>query len=223
MNLPPQTTGRSPEEIITKDSYFESAGYLYRAVSWLDHFERESKPPALMYACIEGRYAIEYILFEELVLASGAKLSRTDYERCVREPTKLAKAIARLTPDYEKLQSFTKAAVSLNPGAPNIIYWEPNKLMKGWGQLSQYLHWVGHRLETTEEDKWKREALVNVKAVLLPIWEKMSSGPSGYLLPSEMHPEILEIWNDFKADRIDLEGATIRMNLIKPLVQSKYA
>jgi hypothetical protein len=78
MNLPPSHIGRNAADIIERQSYFDSVGYLYRAVSWLDLFERSNAWPTLLYACIEGRYGIEYLLFEELVVGTGANLSRED-------------------------------------------------------------------------------------------------------------------------------------------------
>src|ERR1041384_7581865 len=102
MNVPSHIN-RKPEEIILRDSYLDSVGYLYRAVSWLDYFQRINHFPALLYACIEGRFGIEYLLFEELVMGTGAKLSREDYEKCLTQGTKLKKAIDRLVPDYNKL------------------------------------------------------------------------------------------------------------------------
>ena len=147
--LAPSHINRNAEEIIRQNSYLDSAGYLYRAVSWLDYFERIDHFPALLYACIEGRFGIEYLLFEELVIGTGTNLSRQDYEKCLKEPTKLKKAIDRLIPDYEKLQQFTSIVVILEARVPKLIYWEPRELMKSWGKLSEYLHWLGAKSETT--------------------------------------------------------------------------
>ena len=192
------------------------------AVSWLDHFERSHSWPTLLYACIEGRYGIDYHL-RELVIGTGANLSREDYERCVQEPTKLAKAISRLLPDYEKLQQFTSAIVSLAPEVPKVIYWKPKELMKAWGELSKYLHWCGHRLETAENAEWKKNALSDVTDVLAPIWNKITSGQSACMHPDQMNAEIRQLWLEFKADRVDLDGVRIRMILLKPMLELKYA
>ena len=221
--LPPSYIGRTAASIIEERSHFDSIGCLYRAMSWLDLFERSNAWPALLYSCTEGRYGIEYLLFEELVVGAGANLSRDDYERCVREPTKLAKAINRLLPDYEKLQQFTSVIVSLAPQQlPPIIYWQPKELMKTWRELSKYLHWCGHRLETAENTEWKKIALSYVKGVLTPIWNKVTSGQSACMHPDQMHAEIRELWVEFKEGRVDADGTRIRINLLKPLLELKY-
>ena len=220
--LPLSHFNRNPEEIITKNSYLDSMGYLYRAMSWLDYFDRIDHFPALLYSSIEGRFGIEYLLFEELVIGTGANLSRIDYEKCLRERTKLSKAIDRLIPDYKKLQQFTSALASLEPRIPKLIYWEPKKLMKSWGTLSNYVHWCGAKIETTEVTYWRRSAYTEIKDSLVPIWEKITSGQSGFMHPDNMNPEIREIWLDFRNGIIDLDGAKIRMNILKPLLLTKY-
>lgn len=223
LTIPPSHIGRTAPDIIEQNSHFDAIGCLYRAVSWLDYFERSAIWPTLLYACIEGRYGIEYLLFEELVIGTGANLSREEYERCVREPTKLSKAIERIIPDYEKLQQFTAAIVALEYSVPCLIYWKPRALMKAWGELSKYLHWSGHKLDTAENAEWKKGALSDVKGVLMPLWEKATSGHSACMHPDNMNPEIREVWSDFKDGRIDLEGARVRMNLLKPFLAAKYA
>lgn len=221
--LPPTHIGRNPEEIIRQNSYLDSVSYLYRAVSWLDYFQRIDHFPALLYACIEGRLGIEYLLFEELVIGTGANLSREDYETCLKERTKLSKAIDRLIPDHEKLQQFTSVIVALEPRLPKLIYWQPRQLMKSWGDLSEYLHWFGARSETTELPSWRATVCADVKKTLIPIWEKMTSGQSGLMHPDNMKPEIREVWLDFKNGKTDLEGAKIRMNILRPILLAKYA
>ena len=70
--LPPSHTSRTPEQIVSEKIYFDSAGYLYRAMSWIDHFERNDHFVSLLYACIEARYGIEYLIFEEIIISTGA-------------------------------------------------------------------------------------------------------------------------------------------------------
>lgn len=219
---PPTHIGRTPEEIVSQNLRFNSVGYFYRAVSWLNYFQRTEHFPALLYACIEGRFGIEYLLFEELVIGTGANLSRDDYEKCLKERTKLLKAIEKLIPDYEKLQQFTSACVSLEPRLPKIIYWQPRQLMKSWGDLSEYLHWFGARAETTELASWRARTYKEVENTIMPIWEKIVLGRSAFLHPNNMTPEIREVWLSFKNGGTDLHGAKIQMDVLKPMLLQKY-
>ena len=86
--------------------------------------------------------------------------------------------------------------------------------MKSWGTLSKYFHWFGAKNETTEITAWRRAAYDEVKKVLDPIWAKMCSGQSGFMHPDNVAPEVHQVWLDFKDEKIDLEGAKIRLDLM---------
>ena len=221
--LPPNHTSRTPENIVSEKLHFDSVGYLYRAMSWLDYFERNNQFTALLYACIEARYGIEYLMFEEIVISTGANLSQEDYERCLKDPTKLYKALNNISPDYEKLQAFAKIIVIMVPEFPLMIQWNPKELIKSWGIISNYLHWCGSRNNTTELPSWRADAGVEMRRVIEPIWIKITSGQSGLMHPQGMHPEILELWHQYKDGSVDAEGIRIRMQILKPALVSKYA
>ena len=216
---PPKHTCRTPEDIVSKELYFDSAGHLYRAMSWLDYFERNDQFTALIYACIEARFGIENLIFEEIVISTGANLSQEDYEKCLDNPTNLNKALKKISPEYEKLQEFTQIIVSLSPELPRIIQWEPNKLIKSWGKISKYLHWCGSKSETTELSSWRANAGGEMREEIEPIWNEMTSGHSGCMHPDDMHPKVSELWDQFKSGDIDTESTTIRMQLLRPLLQ----
>lgn len=221
--LPPSHTSRKPEDIVSEKLYFDSMGYLYRAMSWLDHFERNDQFTALLYACIEARYGIEYLIFEEIVISTGADLSQEDYEKLLKSPTKLYKALKKISPEYEKLQAFAKIIVSLVPKFPKLIQWDPKKLIKSWGKISNYLHWCGSRNNTTELSSWRVNAGIEVRGEIEPIWVKITSGQSGLMHPKDMHPEILELWHQYKDGSVDAEGIRIRLQILRPALESKYA
>ena len=162
---PPSPIGKSAEEILDFSDYLDSVGYLFRAVAWLDYFKRSGQFPALLYASIEGRQGIEYLLFEQLIIGTGANLQQEEYERCLKNRTRLSKIIDQLIPDYAKLQEFTSVVVSLQSGTPNLVHWNPKNLMKSWGELSNYLHWMGAKNRTTEVDNWKQNAHTDLERV----------------------------------------------------------
>lgn len=223
MNLPPSHIRRTPDEIINEHDDMDSVGHMFRAKSWLDYYDRNKQFSVLLYICIEARYAIEYLLFEELVISTGANLSREEYEKCLRSPTKLSKMIDNLCPDYEKLKLFTEAVVKLEPQAPKLNHWAPNKLMKSWGIFSKFLHWVGSRNKTSQNDEWKKLSVEKISSEVNSIWDKMCSGQSGILHPDQMHSEINDIWVKYRDGKITLETAIFEMNYLKPILHAKYA
>jgi len=214
MYLPPSHVGRSAEEIISDKLFYDSAGYLYRAVSWVDHYKNNQHFPVLIYACAEARHGIEYLLFEELILSTGANLSESEYQRCVKQRNRFIKVIKQLSPDYEKLQEFTSAVAALTPGLPKLIYWDHSDLMKSWGIISNYLHWFGSRIYAAEDEAWVRKAFEEIRDTIESIWHKFSSGQSEILHTDEMKPQVREVWEDFKAGKIDLAGAKIRLEIL---------
>ena len=219
----PSHTSRTPEEIVGEKLYFDSAGYFYRAMSWLDHFEKNDQFPALLYTCIEARYGIEYLMFEELVISTGANLTIEEYEECLKNPTKLYNVFRRISPDYDRLQGFAKIIVSLAPGFPKMIQWNLKKLLKSWSTISNYLHWCGSKNNTTELKEWRDNAGVKVRNAVEPIWLNITSGKSGMMHPKDMHPEIHELWQQYKDNKVDAEGIKIRMAILKPMLESKDA
>ena len=74
-------TDRSPQQIISEKVYFDSVGYIYRALSWLDIAKKRLNVCALQYAAHDTRQGIEQLLFEELVLSVGTSLDRVEYEK----------------------------------------------------------------------------------------------------------------------------------------------
>ena len=114
MNVPSHRN-RTSEEILTEHAYHDSVGLAFRAASWLDYVQRTEQLSALRYACIDGRLAIEHLMFEQLVLTAGPDFTEDEYNRCLKDPRKLAKLLKQIVPDYDKLMEFTVIVASLEP------------------------------------------------------------------------------------------------------------
>lgn len=221
MCSPPDYKNRDLEEIVGQEISFDSVGHFYRAVSLLDYFDRTKLLTSLLYSSIEARMGIEHLLFEQLVLSVGFKLSQDDYERCLKNRMEFEKLIQKLSPDYEKLQQFTGAVLELTrKPIPELVFWRPRELMKNWGKLSKYLHWFGAKPQTTDNPDWVDEYQNNIRTILLPIWERMSSGPTGLLHPDNMEPHVHDIWADFRDEKINVDSAKVRLYLIYPILPS---
>jgi len=212
----PSHIGKTPEEIIDIE-YFDSAGYLFKSMAWLDYFTRGHNFSPLLYACADARHGIEYLLFEELVVSTGANLSVEEYRRCVNERNRFIKTIAKLTPDYDRLKQFTRIIVALEPAAPKLIDWDHKALMKAWGMLSRYLHWFGARVLTTQKRACLDSAYAEIKGTVEPLWINITSGRSGIMHPKDMHPTVKDIWNRFRIGEIDEEGAQFQLKFLEPL------
>jgi hypothetical protein len=215
MNIP-NYIGKTPNEIIGIE-FFDSAGYFFKSMAWLDCFTRERNFSPLLYACADSRHGIEYLLFEELVVSTGANLSEEEYRRCVNERNRFVKTIEQLTPDYDCLKRFTKIVARLEPAVPKLIDWDHKALMKAWGLLSRYLHWFGARVLTTQKSDWLDSAYTEIKGVVEPLWINITSGQSGILHPKDMHPTVKVIWERFKIGEIDEEKAKFQLKFLEPI------
>ncbi|GMR00244.1 MAG: hypothetical protein BMS9Abin18_1082 [Zetaproteobacteria bacterium] len=215
----PDHRNRTSEQIITENILHDAEGFGYRAASWLDLAIRTENFAAFHYACIDGRLAIEHLIFQQLVVTAGSDLTQSNYEKCLSEPMKLQKRLKQIVPDYEKLLDFSKIVVSLSPDAPRINKWKIGDLMKSWGILSSYLHWKGAFSETTENHEWQEQAIQNVRQIIEPLWERMSSGQSGCMVLKDMDPHVREIWEGFRLGKINSDSARIRLEIIRPMIK----
>ncbi len=200
----PDFTNRTPGEIVTEMVNYDSVGYVYRALSWLDFAKRTRNVCALHYAAHDTRQAIEHLLFESVVLSVGTKLDREDYKKCKGNSTNLHKIINRLNPDYEKLANFTQAVLSTDPNAPAILTWNHKQLLKYMGTVSTYLHWAGEPNEAVESDSWLDTGLQVVEEAALHIWNKKTRAASGIMMPAGMAPETRAMWERFTLGEVDL-------------------
>lgn len=202
----PEYRGRSPEQIISDRVCFDSVGYTYRALSWLDIAKRTRSVCALQYAAHDALQAIEHLIFEEIVFSVGTNLDRKEYEKCKGSSTKLHKILQCLNPVYSRLALFTQGIVSVDPRLPPLVTWDHKVLMKHWGKISTYLHWAGEPVETVESDAWIDDGLLALEAAATYIWDKNRTGFTGIMPPEKMQPEIRNCWERFRDGDIDLDA-----------------
>ena len=216
----PDYKNRNPKEIVGKSIYFDSIGYFYRAMSWLDYFDRTNQFAVLHYSCVDARLGIEHLLFEELVMSTGLQLSRENYNRCLKSPMKFNKLIRQISPNYEKLKQFNQVVLDLEKSVsdqplPQIEFWDISELLRDWGKISKYLHWFGVATETTDQIVWVENTRHEIGNSLLPIWHRMCSGSTGLLHFDNMRPVVREIWDDFKTGAIDINSVKTRLTIVR--------
>lgn len=211
--------GRTAHTIITEKIFNDSVGYVYRALSWLDLAKREKSSPAFQYAAHDARQGIEQLLFEELVLSTGVNLERSEYQRSLRNSTKLYAIIKRLSPDREKLGIFVKAVMATGNPKFELMVWDHKLLMNYWGAVSNYLHWAGAIDETINKWCWVEAGIAQTQEACLYIWENKTKKETGVMLPSAMHPEIAALWVRFKAGSISEKEVKIACELLQPVLR----
>lgn len=215
----PNYRGRAANAIITEKVRNESSGYIYRALSWLDLAKREKSSPAFQYGAHDARQGIEQLLFEELVLSTGANLDRSEYQRSLGNSTKLHAIIKRLSPDREKLGIFVQAVMATGDPKFELMVWDHKLLMNYWGAVSNYLHWAGAIDETINKWSWVEAGIAKTEEACMYIWKNQTEKEMGVMLPANMHPEIVALWERFKAGSIGVEEVKIACELLQPVLQ----
>ena len=219
----PDYRNRSPDKIINEDVCFDSIGYLYRSLSWIEIAKRDRNVCALQYAAQDTRQAIEQLLFEEIVLSVGTKLDRADYKKCKGNSTRLKKILRKLNPAYQKLVLFTKAIASVDPDLPPIVVWDHDKITNLWSKVSTYLHWAGEPTETVKNNKWLDEGIVVVEMAAQYIWKKSLSGFTATMMPDNMQIEIRKCWDRYIANEIDIENVKKMADLALPILRNRMS
>ena len=217
----PDFTARTPDQIVGDMVHYDSVGYTFRALSWLDFAERNQSVCALQYAAHDTRQAIEHILFEAVVLCVGTKLDREDYRKCLGNSTKLHKVVDRLNPEYQLLVRFTQVVMTTDPNAPSIVAWDHAKLLKFFGVVSTYLHWPGEPKESVDSAAWLEKGIARVREAARYIWDRKTTGFSGVAMPDGMTPEIRSLWERFRRGEIDLDGARRAADLAYPILKKR--
>lgn len=216
----PNYKERSAHSICTDSIRFESSGYIFRSLSWLNLSKRENySAPIFLYGALDARLGIEQLFFEELVLCVGTKLDRKQYEKCLGNSTKFYAIINKLSPDREKLARFNRAIFSTGDVRIPLVVWDYKLLMKYWGKISNYLHWAGAQNETVSNESWVRSGIKVVEEASLHVWNNLESYKIGVMLPESMNPEIRSLWERYKAGSIDEEGIKISVRFLEPVLK----
>lgn len=214
----PNYLNRSADSIVSENIRFESSGYIYRALSWLDLTKRHNSPVTFQYAAHDTRQGIEQLLFEELVLSVETKLDREEYEKCIGNSTKLYAIINRLAPEREKLAKFNQAIFSAGTIRIPLVVWDHKLLMKYWGMLSKYLHWAGAIDETIHVQSWIQAGIRVAEEACLYIWKNQTQKETGVMTPDDMHPEIRRLWERYKNGEIGIEEVKISSQILDPVI-----
>ena len=211
---------RTIQSILKDNIRFESSGYVFRSLSWLDLSKRENySAPVFLYAALDARLGIEQLLFEELVSSVGTKLDKKEYEKCLGNSTKLHAIINRLAPEREKLAKFNRAIFSTGSVRIPLVVWDHKLLMKYWGKISKYVHWAGAQNETVENVEWIKAGIELVEEAALYMWNNFKNYKTGVMLPEDMHPEIRSLWERYKSGSIGEENVKIAVNLLEPVLK----
>jgi hypothetical protein len=220
MRIPPHDN-RTPEEIVGCDRAFDSRWHFWQALSWIDYAKRKTNIAALQYAALELRFGIEQLWFDMIIVAVGGKLELREYSRCKGDSTTMYKILDRLSPDHAKLVRFSNIAASLDPHAPQLVEWDIRRLKRLHGEVSSYLHFLGHPAESTDSSRWFVEALTLLETGANSVWRHLTTARTGQLRISDVPPEVKDAWEGFRDGQLSEDDVRTRLQLAQPVLRRR--
>jgi len=217
----PRFKNRTAEEIANSERRFTTAWTARQALSWLDLGERTDSVSALLYAALELRNAIELLWYEHIVVATGEKMTRRDYERYKGSSTKIAKHMKREGRVYEKLAEFSNIVLKTTCTNIQVVRWDIDRLLKAHGQLAKYLHFHGMPEETWASSEWRTRCKSEVRDIGLYLWESLKRGSTGLMKEEQMEPEVRQMWEQFREGRLSADDCEGRLRIAGPVFRKR--
>lgn len=201
----PEVAWRSANQILFSEQMFDSRGFVYRGMSLLDLSHRRDAAAPFLHACIELRMGIESLLAELLVVSGQANHDLIDKIRRRKFDTK--KTLERHVPHFGKLQDFQNIVAEAANWEFRFAVWDLNKLVRFWGELSEFLHWRSGYGDTWENPEWLDTSRQHILKHALPIWRNCVEHQIGMMPPEDMNPAVKEIWLKFRDSELNNVGA----------------
>jgi hypothetical protein len=88
---------------------------------------------------------------------------------------------------------------------------------KYWGTASEYLHFRGTHARSACDPGWIDDAIEHLSTPAKAMYEVLTTTMgTAAIRPSGMNPTTKMIWDDFREDRITLEQAKTRLEIVHP-------
>ena len=220
---PGNPEGKTADQILDNPFVPMSTWHVFQALSWVDLAKRRQSASALLYAAIELRYGLEYLLFELLVIANP-KLTESEYKECIGSPKKIRKLLETDGRIYAKRAEFTKILLSLESQPLKLRYWDLSEIFRYWGVASSYLHFWGSHNRTNQDLNWSIKGIAEIEKIAETIYsEAQQTLGVGFMSLEGMPPEVKIAWDEFVSDKLSAEDLRIRMKILRPILIKRKA
>lgn len=208
-----------------------------RAVSAAYHFmmargwriigEQDHLHSPLAYSAFEFRCSIERTMIELFVLVRNKRPSDGDL-KAMNSITTVTKAIYRAVGGKLKLQRAMvfNRIFSQVEGVPQE-YWisivDIERLLRFWGQLSEYCHRQLKPSETWESmgDQWLLDGYAVLNEVETYLWEITVKSHVGWVQPADQQPEARQAYVGFLEGRITEPDLLTRLQIMAPVLAER--
>lgn len=161
------------------------------------------------------RLAVEHLWFQIFGVARGAVLSLAEYDKALRNVTKLYKLIDSLAPHYRKFAQFDQIISSLDRAAhPPTIVWDIDRLKRIHGECGErLLHFGGIPEAGYLSSTWTEDHLRFLTEAAQWMWHNMTTRGNLIVYRREgLKAATRAIWEAFKAGEIDEESTRLRLS-----------
>ncbi len=200
---------------VTTEWHLEQAKRLHRMAL------EEASSTALVYAALEARNAIERLVFEMSVLATGGQF--TDEQlRMTRRQHGMYQLLVSAMEDYRKHIEFQNLLLRASRDTLQFPIPDIRRCKRLTTELSDYCHCQLDGSETVENSSghWfiKGISLVEDACDFL---EELIRGPLGSVHVASMPPEVKQAYDSFLAGGSDESSILTRLQLMLPVLEQR--
>jgi hypothetical protein len=215
--------GRSADDIASDFYIADSAWHIRACLSWRDYAEQKNAPMALHYAGFHLRTGIEHLWFEVFFAASGGSITSSEYDKSLRNTTKLYKLIDAVEPHYKKYVEFGEVIASIDSVRhPPSVFWDISRLKRIHGGCGEYLmHFQGVPEKGYLGSEWIEGRMKFLFDSAMWIWTTMTQRGNLVVYAPEglKKPEVYSLWERYRDGKVSREDALIGLKIIQPIVR----
>ena len=165
--------------------------HIVQATKWVEFDCGRELDSVLVYAAVELRAAIERYVFELLHFLKEGKFSGDEETRC-RSIADIFALMKETDAFYRKTIDFTKLAISITPGLPDITIVDTAYLNRKWQDLSEYCHMQFRPEETfsSQGRKFQKQGFALLRGVLQKFHEWKVESNCAILARSSLPEEV---------------------------------
>ena len=187
----------------------------------LDVALSQGSSPAMVYAALEARNAIERLVFEMSVLATGGKFT-PDQLSAAQKKDGLFKLLDEALHNYRRHIEFQNVCMDLM-GNP-LLFPVPDirRCKRLRTELSSYCHCQLNPQVTIPDPagQWFITGIDIVKQTC-DFLDPLLTTPFGVIHPGTMPAEVREIFDVYIDGKIDITSARTRLNIMLPLLDQQ--
>jgi len=199
---------------VTSDWHYQQARLLFEIAT------KEHSAAFLIYTALEARLTFERYILEMSALATGEELSENQLEDALKNDG-VFRLLEEIYQDYRKYLEFCNVIIQVNvlPIEPILIP-DIRSVRRYISKLSKLCHLQLKPTNTVDDPEWLR-AQMDLLTKCLDFQHELINGQRGAFNRESFPPEVSELMQKYFSNEIDLESIKIRLEIMKPALESR--